>query len=148
MSASCQVGGSLRRILGWSLVAAALAAALWSRRLDWGMAPIVWVPALAVAAVGWGLKTTRRLELSGARLRVRAQGLLGRSHELTLDDGAELELLPTAGLRAVVLHQGGRQLPLATWVTATRAARIASWLETTLGRELPRRAVEAHRLDV
>lgn len=143
-----RVGGPLRRCLGWILVVAAIAAAGWSLRLDWGLAPVVWVPALVLAVVGWGLHTTRRLELDGERLTVHREGLLAGREDLVLDHAVELELLPTAGLRAVVLHRDGRALPLATWIGARRAEALIAWLEAGLGRALPRRAPERHRLDV
>jgi hypothetical protein len=143
-----QVGGPIRRCLGWCLVVAAIAAVAWSRRLDWGMAPVIWVPALVLLVVGWGLKTTRRLELTANRLHLIGQGLLARRRELAVGPDAELEIVPTAGLRAVVLHQGEQSLPLASWLGARRAAALAEWLDSALGRQLPRREHQPHRLDV
>ncbi len=145
---SFQVGGPLRRCLGWSLVVAAVAAMAWSRRLDWGLAPVIWVPALVLLVLGWGVKTTRRLELTADRLQLIGQGLLARRSELSIGPEAELEIVPTAGLRTVILHQGEQSWPLASWIGAGRAEALASWLESALGQPLPRRDTEAHRLDV
>ena len=146
-TAGFQVGGRGRRCLGWLLILGAVVAVVWSRRLDWGMAPIVWVPALFVALIGWGLRLSWRLEVDGRHLLVREQGLLGRRYVMELGRDSELEQLPTAGLTSLVLHSGGREIPLATWTTPRRAAAISAWLEDALGRELPRRRFRAHRLD-
>ncbi|MDA3961098.1 MAG: hypothetical protein PF961_09930 [Planctomycetota bacterium] len=144
-----RIGGFGRRVLGWLVIMGACAAVAFSRHLDWGMSPIVWVPALCLLPIGFGLKATRVLALhEGARLVIRSEGLFKRSREVPISPAAEIEVVPTAGLRAVVLHQDGHEVPIATWVTAKRAEALVAWLERHLERELPRRGTELHPCDV
>jgi len=146
-----RAGGALRRILGWSVVAAAVAAILWSRRLDWGMAPIVWVPAAVAACFGVSLTGTRslRLEDAGETLVVTGRGLLrAPARRVPLAAECRIERVPTMGLEAVVLHHPGGEQALGTWLTAARAEALIAWLEVGMGRTLERREPVAHRLDV
>lgn len=147
-AAEFQVGGPGRRLLGGLVLLLALAAIALSTLLDWGMSPILWVPGLCVLPIGFGLIGIRHIAYDGTRLAIRHTGLRRQALSVTVGPDAELELVPTAGLRAVVLLQDGDETPLATWITRRRAEALVAWLEARLGRRLPRRATALHQSDV
>ena len=135
------VGSPLRAGLGLLLVTAS-AAVLWtSRTIELGIAWTAVIPAVVLLVPALGLLQRRVLTSDGERLTITSGWLWRRAVELPLSD-AELEVLPTAGLVAVVLHRQGRAWPLATWILPATARRLAGWLDgLAAGGALPRRSV-------
>jgi hypothetical protein len=122
------VHGPLRWLAGALLAALAAVLALGAGRLEFGIGWTALVPAAALLVPAAALLQRRRLTISGGRIEVHSGWLMRRCWSLPLDR-AELELVPTAGLCAVVLHAGGRETALATWIGAGRAGRLCAWLD-------------------
>lgn len=133
------VGGPLRLLVG--LVLALLAGGLVAlgRGLEWGVAWTAWVPAVGIVLIAAHLARRLVLTAGDGSLTVETGWLFRRATELRLA-GAELELVPTAGLWAVVLRKGPREMPLALWLTRRRAEALVAWLDRAAPEgPLPRR---------
>ena len=135
------LGSPLRVAIGLLLVTAS-AAVLWtSRTIEFGIAWTAVIPAVVLLVPALGLLQRRVLNSDGERLTITSGWLWRRAMDLPLRD-AEIEVLPTAGLVAVVLHRNGQAWPLATWVLPATARRLTGWLDgLAAGGPLPRRAV-------
>ena len=120
--------GSLRRSAIGLLLVATAGSLLWhGRTIDWGVGWTIWVPAVVLLIPGVSLLRRRVLRIVDDRLQIEQGWLWRRVWSVRLD--GELEVLPTAGFRAVILHQGGHEIALATWVTAGTASQLAQWLD-------------------
>ncbi len=139
MPAHFLLGGPLRAGLGLVLLAASFAVLWTSRTIELGIAWTAVVPSLVLLIPAWGLLQRRVLTLDGERLTLTDGWLWRRALELSLER-TELEVVPTAGLAAVVVHRGGGSHALATWIRPRTAARLAAWLDAHLPAPLPRRA--------
>jgi hypothetical protein len=137
--ASFLLGGPLRAACGLVLLAASLAVLWTSRTIELGIAWTAVVPSLVLLIPAWGLLQRRILTLDGERLTLTDGWLWRRALVLSLEQ-TELEVLPTAGLAAVVVHRGGGSQALATWIRPRTAERLAAWLDAHLPAPLPRRA--------
>lgn len=122
------VDGPLRWMAGLVLAGVAAGLALGAGRLEYGIGWTALVPAAVLMLPAAALLQRRRLLAADGRLEVHSGWLMRRCWSLPLA-GAELEVVPTAGLCAVVLHVGGRETALATWVGAGRACRLCAWLD-------------------
>lgn len=138
MPATFVIGGAGRLLVGLLLAITASALLSLGADLDWGVAWTTWLPALALLLVGVHLVRRVVLRRTEGGFDLETGWLFRRGTHLTLA-GFELELVPTAGLWAVVLHRRGRELPLATWLTRRRADALAAWLDAAAGAPLPRR---------
>jgi hypothetical protein len=128
------IGGPLRAALGLVLLAGSIAVLWRSRSIDWGVAWTAIVPALVLMIPAWALLQRRVLRWDQGALRI-IDGWLWR-RELSLRivaDQAWIDVVTTAGLRAVVLHVGNHQHPLATWITRRRADQLCEWLQACAG---------------
>jgi len=132
------VHGPGRILIGLTLGAAS-GLCLWvGAGLGFGIAATLWVPALLVLVPASALVQRRRLTASAGSLVVET-GWLWRHERHCRLAGANVVIIPTAGLRAVVLAvPGGGEVPLATWVRAATAERLLEWLDAGAGVRLPR----------
>ncbi len=122
------LGSPVRAAIGALLLLSA-AAVLWTARtVDWGVAWTAVIPSLALLVPGWGLLQRRVLTWHDGVLTC-SDGWLWRRAVTLRTAGAELEIVPTAGLTAVVLHRAGSAWPLATWIRRGTAQRLADWLD-------------------
>lgn len=142
-----RVSGPARALLGLLLLAATATLLATLARLELAIGAAGAVLVLVVLVPALALLRRRVLRARPGAVVVEDGWLFRRGRVLQLD-GAELEIVPTAGLRAVVLHRAGRGEALATWLGRGRAERLAVWLDRVAGRPLPRRATPGHRLDV
>ena len=124
---SFTIGSWPRAGMGLGLLSTSLWLLWFGRDMDWGVGFTTWVPALALLVPGLALLRRRVLRSTDGRLLIEQGWLWRRAWSVPL--GGALESLPTAGLRAVVLHQGGSHIPLATWVTNGTAGRLLTWLD-------------------
>ena len=124
---SFAIGSPLRCAIGLSLLSASAVVLLVSHTIDWGVAWTAVIPALALLIPGWALLKRTVITCTAHQLTITTGWLWRRALVITTTD-AELELLPTAGLMAVVLHRGANAHPLATFVTNRTARRLATWL--------------------
>jgi hypothetical protein len=122
------IGSPLRAMLGVLLLCAASSVLLVSHTIDWGVAWTAVIPALALLIPAWALLQRKTLTCANGKLLITSGWLWRRAIEFKTTD-AELELLPTAGLMAVVLHRGTSAQPLATFVLPSTAQRLATWLD-------------------
>ena len=127
-----------RHLLGLGLVAISFKLLFFGRTIDWGVGWTTWVPALILLLPALSLLQRSVLRLNAGTLSLESGWLWRRVMSVRLE--GELEVVPTAGLRAVVLHQHGREVALATWVTAHTANRLLHWLDATT--PLPRRVAQ------
>jgi hypothetical protein len=120
--------GSWRRAAVGLLILTVAGSLLWyGRTIDWGVGWTTWVPAVILIVPGLSLLRRRVLRVADGRLHLEQGWLWRRVWAVRLD--GELEDLPTAGLRALILHQGGQEVALATWITAGTAYRLGAWLD-------------------
>ena len=122
------IGGPLRWGLGGLLLASSFAVLLASGGLEYGVGWTAVVPAVLLLLPAGQLLRRIHLRIVDGRIEVEQGWLFRRCWALPLA-GAELELMPTAGLRAVLLHGAGRTTPLATWVLPATAETLAAWLD-------------------
>lgn len=122
------IGGALRIASGIAIAAIAGALLRLGWGLEWGVRWAAWVPAFVLMLPAVSLVRRIRLELDGPFLEVITGWLWRRGWRIRLAD-LTVELVPTAGLWAVVLHRGEHSYPVATWVRRRRAETIAAWLD-------------------
>ena len=133
------VGGPLRLLMGLGLALLAGGLIDLGRRLEWGVAWTAWVPATVLFLIATHLARRLALTLEGEALTIETGWIFRRGVELRLA-GAELELVHTAGLWAVVLRNGPREMPLALWLTRARADALVAWMDRAAPNgPLPRR---------
>jgi len=139
MTSRFVIGGPLRLVIGLALAGVSGLLASLGQRLDWGMAWILWVPAVIMLIPAFHL--VRRIVLVAAegQLDIESGFLYRRAWRFALA-GGEVEIVPTIGLYSVVLHKHEHEIPLATWLTRRRAEALCAYLDTSLGSPLPRRA--------
>ena len=123
------VGGFGRGLLGISLLALALACLATVHDLEFGIGWTGVVPAVLLCLPALALLRRRTLHVVPRGLRLEDGWFWRRQFDLPLSGDEELELVPTAGLRAVVLHRQGREAVLATWLTAHQTRRLVTWLD-------------------
>lgn len=122
------IGGPLRWGIGAALLVAAAGTILVGGGLEYGIAWTTLVPAILLLLPAGQLLRRIRLRIADGHLEV-AEGWLFRRIRVLPLTGVVVELLPTAGLRAVLLHTGGRPIPIATWVRPATANALAAWLD-------------------
>lgn len=133
-----------RRLLGAVLIGVALTLVLVAGQLDWALGIFAWITALLVLIPAGGLIQRRHLEdLGDARLLLR----IGRRGTMIDLDGVALEILPTAGTCALLLHVQQTEIPVGTWLTRRRAETIASWIDEAARSPLTRRSRARHASD-
>ncbi len=136
MSDSFVIGGPLRAGLGLLLISGSLLALWTSRTIELGIAWTTVIPALILLSPGAALLPRRVLAWRDGGLELTDGWLWRRCLRLPLA-ATELEVVPTAGLCAVVLHRGGTHggtyLPgsrtLATWIRPRTALSLLTWLD-------------------
>lgn len=131
------IGGLPRLALSLACFAAALALASAGFGLGWGIGWMAWVPAVALLLPAAALAGRRRIVRADGTLTIEDGRLFRRIYELPVA-GGELEVLPAGGAWAVVLHRGGAEFALASWVGRATAERVAAILPD-LPRRQPRR---------
>ena len=112
----------LGNIIGFALGAFIVLLFMMSYSIDWGVGWMVWVPA-AIMLIPASTLMRRRVIYRREGYFDIEQGWLARSARSFYGDNIAIELLPTAGFYAVVVHREGSQWPIATWVTKKRAER-------------------------
>ena len=122
------LGSPLRAALGLLLLSGSAVVLLTARSIDWGVAWTAVIPATLLLLPAWSLLQRRVVSWDDGRLTVTDGWLWRRATEVTVGPSA-LEILPTAGLRAVVLHRNGHSWPLATWLWPGTAERLAAWCD-------------------
>lgn len=139
MASSFVIGGPVRLLGG--LLLAGISGLLVSvgYRLDWGMPVMFWVPAIILLLPAFHLVRRIVLVAGDGHIDVESGFLFRRAWRFALA-GGELEIVPTAGLCAVVLHKREHEIPLATWLTRGRAQALCAFLDAIPGGPLPRRA--------
>jgi hypothetical protein len=122
------IGGPLRLSLG--LLIAVLAGSLINigRYLDWGLAWIMYIPAVAALMVALNLVRRTRLRLNDQSIELETGWLWRRSWRVNMSD-SQIELVPMSGLWSVVVHRGDREFPLALWLGRRRAEALITWLD-------------------
>lgn len=128
MSDSFTIGSPLRAALGMVLLGGAISVLMVSRTIDWGVAWTAVIPAVALIVPAWALMQRQTLSWTDGKITVTSGWLWRRAMEFKTTQ-AELELLPTAGLMAVVLHRGASAHPLATFILPRTAQKLATWLD-------------------
>jgi hypothetical protein len=132
------LGGPLRAGLGLLILGVA-GICLWvATGIELGIAWTLAIPAAVAVIPAWALLQRRQLTRQDETLTI-TEGWLWRRVLILPLAGSEIELVPTAGLTAVVLHHGVRAWPVALWVRASTAARIATFLDAAPGGPRPRR---------
>lgn len=131
MAGTFVIGGPLRAGIGLLLLSGSLLALWTSRTIELGIAWTTVVPAVL-------------LTIPAAALLPRRVFAWIHSHEpmLELTDGwlwrrcltlpiasTEIEILPTAGFCAVILHRHQGAHTLATWIRPPTANRLLAWLD-------------------
>lgn len=119
------------------VLAIAISVPAW--HLEFGIGWIVLIPCALALAVGLGLLQRHEIRVEGPGRIVIVSGWLFRRHLTIGLGGSELELVPTLGLIAVVLHRSGRAWPLAEWLGSRRAADLAELLDRCAGSPIPRK---------
>ena len=122
------IGSPLRIVIGLMLMSAAGIVLLVSRTIDWGVAWTAVIPAVVLLIPAWALLQRTTLTWKDGSITITTGWLWRRALVITTTD-TELELLPTAGLMAVVLHRGNNAHPLATFVLPRTASHLAAWLD-------------------
>lgn len=123
-----RLGGPLRAGLGLLILSAA-GICLWvATGIELGIAWTLAIPAAIAVIPAWALLQRRQLTRQGDTLTITDGWLWRRALSLALS-GSEIEIVPTAGLTAVVLHHGARAWPVALWVRASTATRIVAFLD-------------------
>lgn len=135
-----------RRLLGLLIALTVCAAIVATADLELGVGAIVWVPGVIVLIPALGLLRRWVLLLGDGEVTIETGSLFRHRRIIPLEQAA-LEIVPTAGLRAVVLHLGKRELVLATWLRPRRAHQLADLLDAAAGSTLPRRERAANPLD-
>jgi len=97
--------------------------------LGWGLAWTTLVPAIVLCAPAAALVETRLLVREGDGALTIRSGLFGGRHRRVPPGGWELEVVPTAGARAVVVHRDDGEFLLASWIRPSTAARLAAWCD-------------------
>ncbi|HYE05956.1 MAG TPA: hypothetical protein VEL07_10615 [Planctomycetota bacterium] len=114
---------------------------------EWGIAWIALVPAATLLIPAFGLARRIVLMREADTLVVEVGWLMRRAWRLRLE-ALELEVVPTAGLRALIAHKGPREYPLAVWLPPARAELLAAWLDRAApGGRWPRRVTRMPRGD-
>lgn len=128
------IGGPLRLLAAFTCFSVALALAGLGFGLGWGLGWMAWIPAIFLLLPALALGGRRELRRTSEGLEIHDGFLFRRIYTFSLR-GGEVEVLPAGGAWVAVLHLGGREIPLASWVRRSTAERIV----VLLG-ELPRRA--------
>ena len=123
------VGSPARLLLGLGLLAAAFTCLRVATGLEFGIGWTAVIPAALLVLPALALLRRRRLIVIANGLALEDGWLWRRRLDLPLTGREELELVPTAGLRAVVLHRANREAILATWLSVAEAQRLAEWLD-------------------
>lgn len=134
-----RVHGWLRSLVALTLIGSASVLALAVHDLEFGIGWIVLIPAAAIVLVGLGLFQRRSIVAEPPGRIVVISGWCFRRHLTLAVDGGELELVPTMGLIAVVLHRQGRNWPIAEWLTPRRADALAALIDRAASAPLARR---------
>lgn len=131
-SVRCAISHPLGNLAGALIGASAILAILASYTVDWGVGWMVWVPAAIALIPATALMRRRVLWWRGDVFDLESGWLMRRARSFPADH-LDLELVPTAGLWAVVAHRGHAAWPVATWVTRRRAQQVID----TLNRSAP-----------
>lgn len=138
MAVSFQVSTPGRILLGLSMIVLGIFLMVISLRFEWGVWVTTFVPGLVLQVPGVGLLRRCSLSYTDGTLSRRA-GLFRQTEERIPLADAAIEVLPTAGARAVLIHVDGHEVPLATWISAGRARQLMTWLGEVHGQALPER---------
>ncbi len=122
------LGGLWRAGLGLLLISGSLLALWTSRTIELGIAWTTAIPAVLLLIPAAALLPRRVLTWHDGGLDLSDGWLWRRCLRLPIV-GTELELLPTAGLCAVILHRHGGARTIATWIHPRTAERLLMWLD-------------------
>ncbi len=131
------IGGAGRLLVALACFACALFLAALGLRLGWGIGWMAWVPAAFLLLPTLALSGRRELRRVDGSLELQDGRLFRRIYVIALA-GGEIEVLPAGGAWTVVLHLGGREIALASWIRKATAERVAA-LFPDLPRRQPRR---------
>jgi hypothetical protein len=125
-------------VVGFLLVVVSAAMLVIGQGIDWGVGWTTWVPAVILLIPAAALIRRRVVVVDEGGI-VLESGWLWRRARVFPADRLELELLPTAGRWAVVLHRDGREFALATWLSRERAEALCAILDHAPAGPWPRR---------
>jgi len=134
---SLVIGGLPRLLLAFLCFAAAAGLVAVGQGLGWGLGWMAWIPAAFLLLPALALSGRRELRRTLAGLEIIDGRVFRRVYTVGLA-GGEVEILPAGGAWTVVLHVGGRDLPLASWISRATAERLAD-LFADLPRRIPSR---------
>ena len=120
------LGNLIGFVLGVSIIFLFMA----SYSIDWGVGWMVWVPAALAIIPASALMRRRILWRRDGYFDLETGWIMRRARSFPGDD-LRIELLPMAGLWAVVVHRGSSAWPIATWVSRGRAERVIALLDST-----------------
>lgn len=123
----CPISHPLGNLIGFTLGVVIVKLFLMSYSIDWGVGWMVWVPAAIAIIPASALMRRRVVVRRDGYFDLEHGWLMRRARSFPADD-LRIELLPTAGLWAVIVHRHGAAWPIATWVTRRRAQRIIDFL--------------------
>ncbi|TVR46195.1 MAG: hypothetical protein EA402_02965 [Planctomycetota bacterium] len=118
----------LGNLIGFAMGVTIVFLFLASYSIDWGVGWMVWVPSAIAIIPASHLMRRRILHRRDGYFDLEQGWLMRRARSFPADD-LSIELLPTAGLWAVVVHRQGAAWPIATWVTRQRANRVCAVLD-------------------
>lgn len=128
------VHGPIRFGIGFLLISVACWLVLSAHDLGWGLSYSVIVPACALMFPGLALMKRKVLRLRENTVEVETGWLWRRARSLNLTD-CSVEMLPMAGLWAVIVHRGEYEYPLLTWVGKKQAKSVLQFLDQTAPEE-------------
>lgn len=134
-----RVDTPLRRLTGIALVLGMPALIWFTRNVEWGVGIMVWLPAGIAWLLAWALVWRHAITHCGDHLVIA-----GTRVELA---ASSLEIAPTAGLAAVIIHTPAGEQAVATWLLPRRASALATWIDSHAAEPLPRTERAKHRLD-
>jgi len=142
-----RVTSPLRLLGGSTVLGIAILLAMTARDIGWGLSVMLWLPAVLLCLPALALLRRQTLHCDAGELIIDSGWVFRRRLRLPMN-AITLELLPTAGCRAVLAHSASGEHAIATWLSPGRAERLAAWLDAHNDAALPRRQRPLHRLDL
>lgn len=120
--------GPIRLGIGFVLAAISVSMLLASESIDWGVAATTVVPALCLMVPALSCLKRKVIRIEAGRLEIETGWLWRRCQQLSLTD-IQLEIVPMAGLWALIIHRQERRWPLALWSARATVERLAQALD-------------------
>ena len=128
MASRIALHGPIRISIGLLLAATSLSMLFASESIDWGVAATTVVPALCLMVPALSCLKRKVILIDADGLAIETGWLWRRCQQLSLQD-IQLEVLPMAGLWALILHRNERRWPLALWSARKTVDRLAQALD-------------------